>query len=75
MATQAFTYNPGQDSTRATTNVPLVKTETRTVTYENEGHGADDLDPGYLVSAQSHSSKTHTVETTTVSLRADHSPV
>ena len=48
-----------------TKDVPVVKTETRTVTYSSEG-GAEHGDAGDLVSAQSHSSHRQTVETTTV---------
>ena len=71
MATHAVKYDPSNDhSTQSTTDVPLVKTEKRTVTYESEANKHDDLDPGILVSAQSHSSRTQTIETTTVSLSA-----
>ncbi len=71
MATQAVKYDSQNDhSTQSTTDVPLVKTEKRTVTYESGGSKHDDLDPGILVSAQSHSSRTQTIETTTVSLSA-----
>ena len=63
-----MTYDPYHDSkTHSTTDVPLVKTEKRTVTYESEpgAGGRDDL--GTLVSSQAHSSRTQTIETTTVS--------
>ena len=43
----------------------MLKKETRTVTYENEPGGVDD-DLGMLVSAQSHATRTQTIETTTV---------
>ncbi len=71
MATHAVKYDSHNDhSTQSTTDVPLVKTEKRTVTYESGGNKDDNLDPGILVSAQSHSSRSQTIETTTVSLSA-----
>jgi len=60
-------YEPNTDyDTRTTTDVPLVKTQTRTVTYMADGSVVEE-DPGMLVSAQAHSSRTCTTETTTVS--------
>lgn len=50
-----------------TKNVPIVKTETRTVTYEREGFPFDSEEGGVLVSASSHSTRMQTIETTTVS--------
>ncbi|CAG5125863.1 unnamed protein product, partial [Candidula unifasciata] len=51
-------------------NVPLVKTETRSVTYERD-NSPYDLDDGELVSAHSHSSRMQTVETTTYQTEKD----
>lgn len=63
-------YEPNTDNdTRTTTEVPLVKTQTRTVTYLADGSVVEE-DPGMLVSAQAHSSRTCTTETTTVSHHA-----
>ena len=65
MVTEAVTYDPHVESrTHTTKDVPIVKTETRTVTYTNEE--ASQEDPGVLVSAQSHTSRAQTIETTTV---------
>ena len=67
METEAVKYDPSiESSTKSTTDVPIVKTETRTVTYSNDG-GDEVEDPGYLVSAHAHSSRSQTIETTTVS--------
>ena len=77
MDTEAVKYDPYVDShTKSTTDVPLVKTEMRTVTYAGAGH-KDPVageHPEMLVSAQSHSSRTQTVETTTVSRQQPPSP-
>lgn len=43
---------------------PLLKTQKRTVTYTAPGDNSEE--PGTLVSAQAHSSRSRTVETTTV---------
>lgn len=52
----------------STKNVPIVKTETRKVSYQREGvEGQPMSEDGVLVSSQAHSSKTQTIETTTVS--------
>ena len=60
-------YEPNTDNDiRSTTDVPLVKTQTRTVTYMADGSVVEQ-DPGMLVGAQAHSSRTCTTETTTVS--------
>mgnify|MGYP003687820299 CR=1 FL=1 len=50
-----------------TTNVPIVKTQTRTVTYEKDGFPIE-IEDGILISSQSHSTRTQTIETTTVSV-------
>ena len=64
--TETVTYDPEITSKlQSTTDVPIVKTESRTVTYETDGTADDDL-PGMLVSAQAHSTRTQTIETTTV---------
>ena len=68
MPTESIKYNPDvDDETHSTTDVPVVKTESRTVTYQSED-GAGDSEPGVLVSAQSHATRTQTIETTTVRL-------
>ena len=66
MATEALKYQASVLSeTRSTTDVPIVKTEVRTVTYTDGRARADD-DAGVLVSAQALTSATRTIETTTV---------
>lgn len=61
-------YNPDLEEVPVPTrNVPIVKTETRTVTYEREGFPLLDSEDGVLVSSRSHSTKMQTIETTTVS--------
>ena len=57
-----FDQNAGYE-TQSTRNIPLVKTETRTVTYDG---GLPEVDLGELVSAQSHETNSQTIETTTV---------
>ncbi|XP_046372498.2 band 4.1-like protein 3 isoform X2 [Haliotis rufescens] len=71
--TESVKYDPDVDDTPVSTkNVPLVKTETRTVTYEKEGNSLpSEMEDGYLVSSQSHSTKTQTVETTTYKTEKD----
>jgi len=69
--TETVTYDPETESkTQSTTDVPIVKTETRTVTYETDGTQEDDM-PGMLVSAQAHSTRTQTIETTTYKTEKD----
>ncbi|XP_077991834.1 protein 4.1-like isoform X3 [Glandiceps talaboti] len=66
--TAALKYQPGDDDdTTATTDVPIVHTETKTITYEsNETNDQPDaIDPGTLQSAQTITSETHTTTTTT----------
>jgi hypothetical protein len=59
-------YSPYVDQgTRSTRDVPVVKTQLRTVTYEDP-QGDDPFSTEMLVSAQSHSSRSSTIETTTV---------
>ncbi|XP_041357830.1 band 4.1-like protein 3 [Gigantopelta aegis] len=73
VAAERMKYNADLDDTRVSTkNVPVVKTETCTVTYEKEGTtGPDQDDAGVLISAHSHSSRTQTVETTTYKTEKD----
>ncbi|KAK2161077.1 hypothetical protein NP493_1606g00025 [Ridgeia piscesae] len=69
--TEMMKYEPNTDyDTRTTTDVPLVKTQTRTVTYMADGSVVEE-DPGMLVSAQAHSSRTCTTETTTYKTEKD----
>lgn len=59
-------YSPYVDQgTHSTKEVPVVKTQLRTVTYEDPQRD-DPLMAEMLVSAQSHSSRSQTIETTTV---------
>lgn len=61
-------YDPNMDDQPIpTTNVPIVKTQTRTVTYEKDGFPIE-IEDGILISSQSHSTRTQTIETTTVSV-------
>lgn len=61
-------YDPNTDDQPIpTTNVPIVKTQTRTVTYEKDGFPVV-IEDGILISSQSHSTRTQTIETTTVSV-------
>nr|AUG84435.1 cora [Platynereis dumerilii] len=70
--TEAFKYDPTVESrTQSTRDVPFVKTETRTVTYESDRANEGDDFPGILVSAQSHSSRSQTVDTTTYKTEKD----
>ncbi|KAK3783135.1 hypothetical protein RRG08_046931 [Elysia crispata] len=72
VATEKVKYNPNfSDVPTSSRNIPLVKTETRTVTYERGDRSEDDWDTGLLVSAQSHSSKLQTIETTTYKTERD----
>ncbi|KAK7501055.1 hypothetical protein BaRGS_00007540 [Batillaria attramentaria] len=71
VATESVQYNPDLEEVPVPTkNVPIVKTETRTVTYEREGFPFDSED-GVLVSARSHSTKMQTIETTTYKTEKD----
>nr|XP_006811148.1 PREDICTED: band 4.1-like protein 3-like isoform X3 [Saccoglossus kowalevskii] len=67
--TAALKYQPGDDDdTTATTDVPIVHTETKTITYESNETNEDentDIDPSTLQSAQTITSETHTTTTTT----------
>ncbi|XP_055956549.1 band 4.1-like protein 1 isoform X6 [Patella vulgata] len=67
VATESYHYNPDLDEAPVSTkNVPIVKTETRTVTYEKEGYPNNNYDfDDVLISSQAHSSRTQTIETTT----------
>lgn len=65
--TESFTYeNNTDDIPISTKNVPFVKTKTQTVTYEKDGYPYETED-GILISSQSHSTRSQTIETTTVS--------
>ncbi|XP_064626196.1 protein 4.1-like isoform X5 [Lineus longissimus] len=69
--TERVKYDPNLSSeTRSTNVVPMVKTEKRYVKYEKEGM-EDDNDLGMLVSAQSHSSGSKLIETTTYTKEKD----
>ncbi|XP_078613755.1 protein 4.1-like isoform X12 [Branchiostoma floridae x Branchiostoma japonicum] len=48
-----------------TSSVPIVKTESKTITYEQNEDGEPDQDPGVLVSAQTVTSETISTTTTT----------
>lgn len=67
--TETIKFNPDLTETPISTkNVPIVKTETRKVSYQKDGlDGHRESEEGVLVSSQAHSSKTQTIETTTVS--------
>lgn len=70
--TESFTYENNTDDTPISTkNVPYVKTKTQTVTYEKDGYPYETED-GILISSQSHSTRTQTIETTTVSCFSSH---
>ncbi|XP_013403570.1 protein 4.1 isoform X27 [Lingula anatina] len=70
--TERVKYDPNAEhTTTSTTDVPLVKTQSRTVTYSSSGDGGRDLLPGELVSSQSHASRSQTVETTTYKTESD----
>ncbi|ELT88323.1 hypothetical protein CAPTEDRAFT_148023 [Capitella teleta] len=64
-------YSPYVDQgTHSTKEVPVVKTQLRTVTYEDPQRD-DPLMAEMLVSAQSHSSRSQTIETTTYKTEKD----
>ncbi|XP_070555245.1 protein 4.1-like isoform X43 [Ptychodera flava] len=66
--TAALKYQPGEDDdTTATTDVPIVHTESKTITYESNetNEEPEPIDPGQLQSAQTITSETHTTTTTT----------
>lgn len=64
-------YDPNTDDQPIpTTNVPIVKTQTRTVTYEKDGFPVV-IEDGILISSQSHSTRTQTIETTTYKTERD----
>ncbi|XP_025111515.1 LOW QUALITY PROTEIN: protein 4.1-like [Pomacea canaliculata] len=72
VATESVQYNPDLEEVPVPTrNVPIVKTETRTVTYEREGFPLLDSEDGVLVSSRSHSTKMQTIETTTYKMDRD----
>ncbi|XP_076440887.1 uncharacterized protein LOC143280176 isoform X3 [Babylonia areolata] len=72
VATESVQYQPDLEEVPVPTkNVPLVKTETRTVTYEREGFPFDSEEDGVLVSARSHSTRMQTIETTTYKTEKD----
>ena len=56
-----------EDDSKLTTDVPFVKTENTTITYEKEPEdGVDgEEDPGTLISAQTMTSETRSMTTTT----------
>lgn len=66
--TMVYSSGVGDGGLRATTDVPVVATETRTVALENEDGTYSAT--GEIVSSQTISSKTRTVETVTVSTSA-----
>ena len=69
--TESFTYENNTDDTPISTkNVPYVKTKTQTVTYEKDGYPYETED-GILISSQSHSTRTQTIETTTYKTEKD----
>ncbi|KAK3089194.1 hypothetical protein FSP39_001656 [Pinctada imbricata] len=69
--TESVKYDPNLDDTPiSTTNVPIVKTETRTVTYEKDGIPIE-MEDGILISSQSHTTRTQTIETTTYKTERD----
>ncbi|CAC5384934.1 Band 4.1-like protein 3,Protein 4.1,Erythroid protein 4.1,Protein 4.1 homolog,FERM, ARHGEF and pleckstrin domain-containing protein 1,Band 4.1-like protein 2,Band 4.1-like protein 1,Cytoskeletal protein 4.1 [Mytilus coruscus] len=69
--TESFTYeNNTDDIPISTKNVPFVKTKTQTVTYEKDGNPYETED-GILISSQSHSTRTQTIETTTYKTEKD----
>ncbi|KAJ8306247.1 hypothetical protein KUTeg_016792 [Tegillarca granosa] len=64
VATEGFKFEPGTDEPPiSTTNVPIVKTQTRTVTYEKDGIPVATED-SILISSSSHTTRTQTIETT-----------
>ncbi|XP_034314973.2 uncharacterized protein [Magallana gigas] len=71
VATERMRYDPNTDDQPIpTTNVPIVKTQTRTVTYEKDGFPVV-IEDGILISSQSHSTRTQTIETTTYKTERD----
>ncbi|XP_063437565.1 band 4.1-like protein 2 isoform X7 [Mytilus trossulus] len=69
--TESFTYeNNTDDIPISTKNVPFVKTKTQTVTYEKDGYPYETED-GILISSQSHSTRSQTIETTTYKTEKD----
>nr|XP_022315607.1 band 4.1-like protein 2 isoform X5 [Crassostrea virginica] len=71
VATERMRYDPNMDDQPIpTTNVPIVKTQTRTVTYEKDGFPIE-IEDGILISSQSHSTRTQTIETTTYKTERD----
>ncbi|XP_056018452.1 band 4.1-like protein 3 isoform X12 [Ostrea edulis] len=71
VATERMRYDPNMDDRPIpTTNVPIVKTQTRTVTYEKDGIPLE-IEDGILISSQSHSTRTQTIETTTYKTERD----
>ncbi|KAK7099713.1 hypothetical protein V1264_022779 [Littorina saxatilis] len=72
VATESVQYQPDLEEVPVPTkNVPIVKTETRTVTYERDGFPFDSEDDGVLVSASSHSTRMQTIETMTYKTEKD----
>ncbi|XP_062583472.1 band 4.1-like protein 3 isoform X3 [Saccostrea cucullata] len=71
VTTERMRYDPNMDDRPIpTTNVPIVKTQTRTVTYEKDGVPLE-IEDGILISSQSHSTRTQTIETTTYKTERD----
>uniref|UniRef100_A0A2C9JYE1 FERM domain-containing protein n=2 Tax=Biomphalaria glabrata TaxID=6526 RepID=A0A2C9JYE1_BIOGL len=71
VATEKVKYNPNySDVPLSSRNIPLVKTEIRTVKYEHD-NCPPDLEDGILVSAHSHSSRLQTIETVTYRTERD----
>lgn len=67
METETYKYNPDMnDVPRSTSNIPIVETKTHKVTYEKDGVPYE-MEDSILVSAHSITTKTQTIDTTTVS--------
>ena len=67
METESYKYNPDMsDVPRPTSNIPIVETKTHKVTYEKDGIPYETED-SVLVSAHSVTTKSQTIDTTTVS--------
>ncbi|KAL3868991.1 hypothetical protein ACJMK2_041729 [Sinanodonta woodiana] len=69
--TESFKFNPDhEDIPVSTKNVPIVKTEKRTVIYEKDGIPVETED-SILISSSSHSTRSQTIETTTYKTEKD----
>ncbi|KAJ8337180.1 hypothetical protein SKAU_G00384000 [Synaphobranchus kaupii] len=67
--TEAVSFSSARQEEKeefSTKDVPVVHTETKTITYESsQGDGSNDTDPGVLMSAQTITSETTSTTTTT----------